>query len=371
MENSEQNKTEEATPFKLKRAREKGQVARGMDLGFLSVLIAFTGFFLVFGAAYMSDFSRIMQETISVRLHSHSQPLEVIGIMGELIWPLATPLLFLAGMLIITIVFFELLQLRGFIFSTQPLKPDFKKLNPAKGLKRVFSIKMVKETIKNVLKLAVYATVAYLFIRYSIDEFRISMTDGDKLASAMAVSMFRLILIFIVFALFFAIIDQIISRQEFKKQMRMSKREVTRENKDREGDPRMKQKRKQLHRDFANEQGGSGDVSGADVVVTNPHHFAVALQYNANEMDEPMVVAKGRNIFAQSIKQKAFLNGIAIVENRPLARALYAQCRIGDGVPEGLFHDVAGIYMSLRERGNLKAQSAADNQSKEGPDNVR
>ncbi len=348
MENSEQNKTEEATPFKLKRAREKGQVARGMDLGFLSVLVGFAFFFLIFGAGYIQVLAGMMRRMLAVPLDSHSDAYQIFAIMGSVAWPIVTPLLFLAGILIIIVVFFELLQLRGFIFSTQPLKPDFKKLNPAKGLKRIFSLKMLKETFKNVIKLGVYATVAYLFIRFSIDEFSLAMTDGRKLAAAMQVSALRLILIFMGFALFFVIIDQIIVRQEFKKQMRMSRRELTRETKDREGDPRQKSKRKELHKQFSKDNGGIGDVPGADVVITNPQHYAVALIYDAQNMDAPRLLAKGRNHFAQAIKRKAFLHSVTVVENRPLAQALFKQCAIGDEVPQNLFHDVAGIYMTLR-----------------------
>ena len=341
-----------------------------MDLGFLSVLIAFAGFFLVFGGNYIAALSQMMRDTLSIHLNSHSLPNEVVAIMGELLWPIVTPLLFLAGILVIVIVFFELIQLRGFVFSTEPIKPDFKKLNPAKGLKRVFSLRTLKETLKNVIKLATYSTVAYLFIRFSIDQFGMGMTDGLKLANAMELSAFRLILIFMLFAFLFMIIDQIITRQEFKKQMRMSKSELTRENKDREGDPRLKQKRKQLHGEFSKQQSGMGDVSGSDVVVTNPHHYAVALTYKVDQMEAPVVAAKGRNHFAQAIKAEANLHSVAIVENRPLARALFAQCNTGDPVPENLFHDVAGVYLTLQRGKHVNPLIDKSDPSKGAPDDV-
>lgn len=350
MENNEQNKTEEPTPFKLQRARDKGQVARGMDLGFLSVLIAFAGFFLIFGPGYISTLSQIMRDTLSIHLNSHSQPAELFAIMAELLWPIVIPLLYFAGIVVIVVIFFEMLQLRGFVFSAQPLKPDFTKLNPAKGFKRVFSLRMLKETLKNVIKLAVYSTVAYYFIRASIDEFGISMTDGQKLAGVMEITALRLLLIFMAFAFFFVIIDQIIVRREFLKQMRMSRRELTRENKDREGDPRFKQKRKQVHAEFSKQADGMGNVAGADVVITNPQHYAIALKYDAETMGAPLVLAKGRNHFAQAIKRKAYLHSILVIENKPLARALYKDCVVDSEVPEHLFHDVAGVYMGLYQR---------------------
>lgn len=358
MDNSEQNKTEEPTQFKLKRAREKGQVAKGTDLGFLSVLIAFASFFLIFGRDYLATVSQAMRLALSAQVNSRSQPAEVLAILGDVAKSVFAPLLFLAGTLIIVVIFVELLQLRGIVFSAHPLKPDFKRLSPAKGFKRVFSLRTLKETLKNIIKLAAYSTVAYLFIRYSIDEFGIAMRDGRKLVGAMEVSALRLLFIFMALAFFFAIIDQIIVRKEFSKQMRMSRRELTRETKDREGDPRQKQNRKQLHQEFSKQNSGMGDVAGSDVVITNPQHYAAAMRYDPEIMEAPQITAKGRNQFAQAIKREAFLHSVTVIENPPLARALYRDCNVGNSVPDHLFHDVASIYLVLRRQ--KKHGDAAD-----------
>lgn len=350
MEGTETNKTEEATPHKLEQARKKGQVARGTDLGYVSTIIAFTAFFVIFGASYLASIADMMRETLTIRLDSHSQPEQVLLLASLHIWQLVKPLLYLFGIVVIVVIFFEMLQLRGFVFSTHPIKPDFTKLNPVKGLKRVFSIRMLKETFKNVIKLAIYLTAAYYFIRYSIDEFGLSILNGYKLAGAMEISALRILLMFLAIGFFVMIIDQIIVRKEFSKQMRMGRSEVVRESKDREGDPRQKQKRKQLHKEYTAQNSGLGNVAGSDVVIANPHHYAVALAYKPETMEAPTVTAKGRNKVAQAIKQTAFLHGVSVIENRPLAQALYKSCKVDQEIPDSLYDDVATIFVSLRQR---------------------
>lgn len=348
MEGGESNKSEEATPHKLDQARKKGQIARGTDLGYVSTIIGFTAFFMIFGAGYLATISDMMSDTLMIQLDSHSRPEIVLALASIYIWPLVKPLLYLFGIVVIIVILFEMLQLRGFVFSTHPLKPDFTRLNPAKGLKRVFSIRMLKETLKNVIKLTVYAAASYYFIRYSIDEFGLAMSNGYKLAGAMEISALRMLLLFLAIGFFVMIIDQIIVRKEFSKQMRMGRSEVTREHKDREGDPRQKQKRKQLHTEFSSQNNGLGNVAGSDVVITNPHHYAVALAYRPEEMAAPTVTAKGRNNFAQAIKREAFLYGITVIENRPLAQVLFKQCAVDQEIPDSLYNDIATVFMNLQ-----------------------
>ncbi len=349
MEDSDQDKTEEPTPFKLRKAREKGTVARGMDLGFLSVLAALCAFIAIFGAMTASSFIDVMRASVSVEVNSATTPAEILAFSAAKLWPVFYPLLLLMGIAVAIIIFLEMLQLRGFIFSTHPLKPDFSRMSPAKGFKRVFSLKMLKETLKNVIKLAAYSGCAYLFIRYSVDTYGAAASDAQKLAGIMLLTGFRLLLIFMGLAFIFMVIDQIIVRKEYHKQMRMSSREVKRELRDREGDAKLKQKRKQLHKEFAQQSESMGGVAGSDVVITNPHHYAIALTYKPGTMEAPQIAAKGRNNFALLIKSKAFLHGVAVIENRKLARALYDGGKLGQEIPDGLFHDVADIYMQIRK----------------------
>jgi flagellar biosynthetic protein FlhB len=345
-EGQEQNRSEEPTPFKLRRAREKGQVARGLDLGFVAGLVALAGFALAAGERLVADLAQLMRHALATGA-SARDPQEAAALAGALYWPALRPLLLLGGTVVLIVLLLEIVQLRGLVFSSHPLKPDFSRLNPAKGLKRIFSIRMVKEALKNVVKLAAYATVTTLLVWSLVSTPGRSQEGAEGLAGAMGSGAMRLLMLFILVAIFFAVIDQIIVRREFHKQMRMSRREVTRETKDREGEPRIKQKRKQLHAEFAKQGKSLGSLPGSDLVVVNPQHFAVALAYDPARMAAPTVAAKARNNYALAMKREAFRLGIPIFEDRQLARSLYTRCETGREVGAGDYHAVAALYLKL------------------------
>jgi flagellar biosynthesis protein FlhB len=346
---SEQNKSEEATPFKLRRAREKGQVARGMDLGFFGGLVALAAFLLIAGQALAGTLANLMRKSLTIGIDGAADPQRAAVLTAHLYWPTLQPLLLLGGTVLVIVAFLEVLQLRGIIFSTQPLKPDFSRINPAKGLKRLFSLRMLKEALKSILKMAAYSAVVVLAVKAAIAVPGRAGVDAQGLVGAMEAAGMKLLYVFILLALFFAVLDQIIARKEFGKQMRMSHREVTREAKEREGEPRMKQKRKQLHADFVKQAKGLGNLPGSDLLVVNPDHYAVALRYEPARMSAPEVTAKARNHHALALKRQAFRLGIPIFENPPLARALHASCEPGAPVAAELYAGVADLYVKLHQ----------------------
>ncbi|MGC1468445.1 MAG: EscU/YscU/HrcU family type III secretion system export apparatus switch protein [Sphingorhabdus sp.] len=349
MEGQEQNRSEEPTPFKLRRAREKGQVARGMDLGFVGSLLALAAFIIFAGQQFVTRLGDLMRISISSGIDRAEQPTQILSTVASVYWLAFKPLLLLCLAIVVILIFLELLQLRGFIFSTQPLKPDFSRLNPAKGLKRLFSLRMLKETLKNVIKMAVYSVTTGLLIWAAIGTFGPTLDDASSLAIAMESGGKQLLFTFIGLAFFFMVIDQMIVRREFHKQMRMSRREVTREHREQEGEPRLKQKRKEIHKQMREQAAGLGNVQGSDFLITNPEHFAVALKYDAASMDAPVVRSKGRNHFAQLLKRKARLVSVPVYANPPLARALYRTCSVGQPIPSSHYQDVARLYMQLRQ----------------------
>jgi len=347
---SEQNKSEDATPFKLKRAREKGQVARGIDLGFFAGLSAFALFALVAGPRFAGRLAVMTRTTIRSGLDHADDPQALLALIGQIYWPALQGVMLLGGTIVAVVTVLEIIQLRGIVFSGHPLKPDFGRLNPAKGLKRLFSMRMVKETLKNVLKMAVYSGCAFLAIRAALNLFTRASMDGTRLAGTMYGAGLRLVGIFLVLAFAFVVLDQIISRREFAKQMRMSHRELTRESKEREGEPRIKQKRKQLHAELVKQASGLGRLRGSDLVVVNPEHFAVALRYDRAAMAAPIISASGRNLFAQLIKRRAATLGLAVISDPPLARALYREGQPGAEIPADLYASVALHYRRLYQR---------------------
>ena len=344
----EQNKTEEPTDFKLKKAREKGQVARGMDLGFAAGLSALAAAATFAGQSFFVGIADAMRYSFANGIDGRGDPNQAIALLQSIYWDLFQPLIVFGAMVAITLVTLELLQLRGFIFTTHPLKPDFKRLNPAKGLKRLFSARMLKETLKNVIKFSAYCGVAWMLGSLAISRWGVRLTDASSLALAMEESGLRLLYGFIALALVFAAIDQIIVRGEFRKQMRMSRRELTREIKDREGEPRLKQKRKELHQQMREQSDSLSQVPGSDVVIVNPEHYAVALRYRPDQDRAPKARALARNHHAQLIKRKAHLHSIPMIANPRLARALYADCVAGAEIPPQHYRAVALLYRDLK-----------------------
>ncbi|MCW4463811.1 EscU/YscU/HrcU family type III secretion system export apparatus switch protein [Sphingomonas sp. BT-65] len=347
-EQQDQDRSEAPTPYKLRRARERGMVARSVELGFLGSLIALAAFIAIAGEGFAARIADISRLTFAAGIDRASDPEQAGELIGMTYWSMLQPLLLLGGTVMAVVLLLELIQLRGFIFSAHSLKPDFTRLNPAQGLKRLFSMRLLKETLKTLLKAAVYGVALWLIIADAIDRFAIASSEGERLAGVLAAAGMRLALVFIVIAVCFAILDQVLVRSEFLKQMRMSHREMTREHKEREGDPRIRQKRKQLHKEYASQSQGTGNLPGSDMLVVNPEHFAVALRYDADAMTAPTVSAKGRNRLALALKVEAARLGIPVLRRPELARELYRRCSSGREIPPVNYEAVAELYIQLR-----------------------
>lgn len=349
-EGSEQNKSEQATPFKLQKAREKGALARGMDLGFLTALAAFVGYAWIAGPAAQARLATASARALVAAPNVLASPNELLAVTGAVLGSAVRPLAFMASTIFLVVLVFELVQARGFIFTLEPLKMQFNRLNPAQNLKRLFSLRLLIETGKNILKMATYLTLAFLVIRSAQAQIP-AIAGASDLARAMGASALRLMIVFAGAAVVFALMDQFIVRRDFAKKMRMSRRELRRESRDREGEPRMKQRRKQLHGELVKLSQSLRGVRGADLLITNPTHYAVALKYDGGAMAAPKMVSQGAHQFALRLKRLAFLYGVTIVQNPPLARALYFQCKLGEEIPEALYQPVADLYMAVRRQG--------------------
>lgn len=343
----EQNRSEEATPFKLQRARQKGSVARGIDLGFFAGLAAFAGFAALAGASLIEQLAMMMRRTLATGIPAATDPQAVRAVISTSVGASLHGVMLMGGTVIAVVLLFELVQLRGLSFSTQPLKPDFSKLNPAKGLKRLFSLRLLKEAAKSIVKLALYTAASVTVIRDAVSDRGAAIDDASSLADALRTSGMRLLWIFVLLAFVVAALDQIMARREFCKQMRMSRREITRESREREGDPRQKSKRRQLHAQFVRTARGFGAVAGSDMLVVNPEHYAVALKYERDVGAAPAIVAKGRNLHALAMKRQATRARVPILARPALARALFARHQIGAEIESDFYHEVAELYLLL------------------------
>lgn len=342
---TEQNRSEAPTDYKLKKAREKGTVARSIELGFLASLVTIAAFVLMSGEALMATLTHAMRISLSSGFARAAEPGGAAGMLGELGWTMIAPLALLGGTMAAIVIVLELIQLRGFLLTFQPLKPDWSRLNPAKGLKRLFSMRMLKETLKSIVKFALYTVATWLVVRWAVATYAEVAGEGDRLAGTLESAGLRLTFSFLLVAVAIAALDQLLVRGEFTKQMRMSRREVTRESREREGEPRIKQRRKQLHKEMASQ--GRGSLEGADMLIVNPEHYAVALRYDEDRMLAPEIAAKGRNALALRLRENAQRRGIPVVVRPPLARALFRACQIGSSVPSDSYETVAELYIDL------------------------
>lgn len=347
-ESAEQDRSELPSQFKLDRARREGSVARGTDLGFLSVLAAVTGFVWFAGQSVVDAVQLGAATGLAATGSSLVGSSGFLALAARVAAPVAAALLPMLGLTFALVVVGEFLQ-TGPVFSTRALRFDFSRLDPAKGLKRLFSFRILIETAKGVLKLALYAGVATMVIIESARNAA-AITDAGRLGEGLARMTLKMLACAVGVAAVIALLDQLVSRRDFLKKMRMSRRELKREFRDREGDSRLKQRRKELHGQFAKTSQALKGIRQADVVIVNPVHFAVALRYQPDVMDAPVVVSRGSHAIALRLRRLAFAYGVPIVVDPPLARRLYRTSTMNRPIPEALFRPIADLYLGLRRK---------------------
>lgn len=335
-------KTEKATPKKRQDSRKKGQVAKSQDVNTAFVLLA-VFLFLFFAGSYLKDilfyiFTHSFNDFMMMPLTEANIQMIFLDILKEL-------MLFLGPIMLIALtacVAANFMQV-GVLFSTEAIQPKLEKLDPIKGFKRIFSMRAIVELLKSILKIAFVGLAAFAILWIRIDEILIlsQKSVGAALATIASLTV-QMGLIASAALLFLSVLDYLYQKYDFEKNIRMSKQDVKDEHKNIEGDPLIKSKIKQRQREMAMRR-MMQEVPKADVVITNPTHYAIALSYDETRGDAPIVVAKGVDFVAQKIKLIAKDHDVIAVENRPLARALYGQAEIGDAIPEEFFKAVAEI----------------------------
>jgi flagellar biosynthetic protein FlhB len=334
-------KTEQATPKKRQDARKKGQVAKSMDLPAAFILFFSFLSFYMFGG-YLKEgvlglFGNIFENELLINLSMENIEVLFMNLIIQ-------GLLLLAPIFILTLVIAVLanyLQI-GFMLTGDPLMPKFSKINPIEGFKRIFSMRTVMEFLKSLLKVSVIGYVVYTTLWGMKEELltlgRVPLESTFSLIASVTLQLgIKIGIILIVLAVF----DFIYQKYEHEKSLKMSKQDIKDEYKKSEGDPLIKGKIRERQRRMAMQR-MMQEVPKADVVITNPTHFAVAIKYESG-MQAPTVIAKGTDYIALKIKEVAKQNGIMTMENKPLARAIYAQVEIGGSIPAELFQAVAEV----------------------------
>ncbi|OCS87689.1 flagellar biosynthesis protein FlhB [Caryophanon tenue] len=336
-------KTEKATPKKRQDARKKGQVLKSQDVtAALLLLIMFLALFFI--APFMQErILNILRESMETYVLVEDLSIEsTMKLYETYIIEMAIIVVPIMVMGMLAGVAANLLQF-GFLFTMHPLKMDLKKMDPIKGLKKIFSVRALVDLVKSILKIAVIGTATVLVIWiYLEDVLKLAFMDPKDTMSMVATLTGIMGIIAALVLLLVSVIDYFYQRYDYEKNLKMSKQDIKDEHKNVEGDPQIKGKIKQKQREMAMRR-MMQEVPNADVVITNPTHYAIALKYDGDSMDAPIVIAKGTDFVAQKIKLIAKQHDVVMVENRPLARSMYDQVEIGQAVPDDFFKAVAEV----------------------------
>lgn len=347
MSQSSGEKTEKASPKRRRDAKEKGEVHKSADLVSAILLFLLFGTLKVGYEGFIRSMEAFTKQSLSSDLASRAAHLTGNTVMTDYreilfqVLPIILPFLLLA---MLGGAVAHLLQ-TGPLFVPDKLKPNFSKINPLEGFKRIFSPRTLVEMAKSILKVTILAYIIYRYVLAGLKTFGGLMEWNVAKAFLEIMSTCFSMGVMIGLALIgFAAVDVLYQWWKFEKDLMMTKQEVKEENKQLEGDPQIKGKIRQMQRKLSAMR-MMRRVPEADVVVTNPTHYAVALRYKESQDRAPVVVAKGKDFLAQRIKKIAAEHKISIVENRPVARALYASCEVGSEIPPELYQAIADILI--------------------------
>jgi len=355
------DRNEAATPFKLQKAREEGQTPRSADM--VSSLVFLGAMLYLAGQA--SELAEALLRLAQAALvqAAHARP-------AAALWPLATQLASAAAsallpllVLLPLVAVLAALGQTGMVFSLTPLHIDFSRIHPATGFKRLFSQRTLFDGGRACLKMLVLTLVAALALQALLPQFHaiaalppaafLHTLVQDLTALGMKLGL-ALVLV--------SAIDLLFTRREFGRNMRMSRRELQDEYKNREGDPRIRARLRELRRELLKRSRALANTRTADVVLTNPTHYAVALRYVHGEMAAPRVVAKGAGQLAAAMRQIAARHNVIVVQNPPLARRLFHEGTIDEYIPGSFHAEVARIIvwvMAVRQQRGSAAGAAA------------
>ena len=344
-EGQDGEKTEEPTAKKLEDARKKGQVMRSTEVVTAATLLAFFFMLKIFVGFIGNRFMTSFRQTIGFISDYTSEPFTLNTartIIRGSFWNIivaAFPIMIVGLVVTIVAIVFQV----KWKVTAEPLKPKFDKFNPVTGMKRLFSKDKIMDLFKSIAKVVILAYVVYSYLKnqwpliykmYSYTLPQAIAVIGDTVINVGI----RISALFAVIALF----DLFYQKWKYHQDMMMSKQEVKDEYKNSEGDPKVKSQQKQRMQQ-ASQRRMMQDLPNADVVITNPTHLAVAIKYDKDTNEAPVVVAKGADYLAQKIKDRARENAIEIVENKPLARMLYHNVEIGAEIPPELYQMVAEV----------------------------
>ncbi|WP_093212296.1 flagellar biosynthesis protein FlhB [Sediminibacillus albus] len=348
-------KTEKATPKKRQDSRKKGQVAKSQDVNTAILLFFVFLLFIVLGGYLKNIMTGMYQHSFTEYINwdvtehtTHQVFVETTIEMSKAVAPIM-------GIALVAGLASNFMQI-GFLFTGEPLKPKLSKLNPIQGAKRIFSARALVELVKSLLKIVFIGSITFAILWMRKDEMmQLAGKDVNSSLAFFGDTTITMGIAASIALLVLSVIDYSYQKYDFEKSIKMTKNDVKDEHKNIEGNPLIKSKIKEKQRQMAMRRMMS-EIPQADVVITNPTHYAIAIKYDEDKADAPYVVAKGVDYVAFRIREVAKANEVVIVENRPLARGLYNEVEIGDIISENFFQAVAEVLAYVYKMGH-KASS--------------
>lgn len=356
MAESAGEKTELPTPKKLRDARNKGQVCTSKEIASTAILLALFLALAAMSLVLVEDFTRLANV---VAICSASDAVEGLDESMRLaLWIVCKHSFLYAGVAALVAIIANVAQI-GFLFTFEPLKPTMDKINPFEGAKKIFSKKNLFEFLKNCVKVVFLSYLTYKIIVASIPEL-VTLCYGtlDDIFPCLRVILKRLAVYTAFGYLLIAAVDRLFQSRNFTKQMMMTKDEVKREYKEMEGSAEVKQAQRQFRDEILNGPDPRPATKKANVIVTNPTHISVGIRYDATEAPLPRIIVMGADKVAKIIRETAQEAGIPLFEDVPLARALWAQGRVDDLVPEDLLEPVAEVLKWVRKLEDARKEEA-------------
>ena len=337
------DRTEKPTPKKLSDARKKGQVAQSREIPSAMILLTALGVFYFGSQAMAQQLSDLMKVSLRNLDGGWIENIASVHLMTS--WLFEQTLTLLMPMMIALLVIGIVANVAqfGFNFKEDLMVPDFKKMNPISGVKRLISLKSLVELIKSIFKIGFVGLIAYLMLQGELVTIP-TLVHAEVVDTAIYMGRvaFKIAFFVCIGLIVLAAADFTYQRWQHRKNLMMTKQEVKEERKQSDGDPQVKSRIRAMQIEMAQRRMMEA-IPTADVVITNPTHFAIAIKFDAEEMAAPQVVAKGADYIALRIREIAAENDVPLVENKPLARALYRSTELGDYIPADLYRAVAEV----------------------------
>ncbi|MBN2477114.1 MAG: flagellar biosynthesis protein FlhB [Pirellulales bacterium] len=342
MPNQEGDKSQDPTPHRRRQAREQGQVAKSQDLGSAVLLIVGLLCLMVLGGELIDHLGRFSRRQLGGDPWLSADVDHAVATSRGMLTDMARYLLPIMGLLLLGAIAVNVLQI-GFLFLPEKLAPDITRLDPIKGCQRLFALSNLVKLLFGIVKILIIASVAFLSL-YGERDTILNLTDLEvpQIALYLVDILFWTTLKVGLALLILAILDYAFQRWKHEQDIKMTPQEVREELKNLEGNPQVRARRRQVQRQLALNR-LSEAIPKADVVITNPTELSIAIQYDPKTMAAPVVAAKGAGVIAQRIRRLALEHGVPIVENKPLAQALYREVEIDHPIPEDKYAAVAEV----------------------------